>query len=295
VDVVEKAGESGIRVGADLSEHEAEEEAARIAANFVRDCVTECFPAGTLVATTRGEKPIERVQVGDQVLTEDPKTGKVEAEAVQAVRHDPPTWVMAIGLADGSTIEVTPEHPFWVDSGANFVGPGWLQAGDLRIGDQLRTANGTDATVVSLRYHVANVEVYTLTLGQNHDFFTGSARVLVHNYDCMGMATAEAQAATAVVGDLQHAYRHVGAALELGNWDKASGGAFRTIVEDVLTNPESVIRDWTQARGGASVDIYVQTVHSTTLAVFVDRATGRVATVVSASPQQVFNWIMGIH
>jgi hypothetical protein len=72
----------------------------------------------------------------------------------------------------------------WVDRGTNFVGPGWLQAGQLRLGDQLRTASGRDVTVVSLRYHAAKVEVYTLTLGQNHDFFASVARVLVHNTPC---------------------------------------------------------------------------------------------------------------
>ncbi|MGH2411125.1 MAG: Hint domain-containing protein, partial [Chloroflexota bacterium] len=141
-----------LRVGVHLTEEEARAEGARIAEVIVRDCVTHCFPAGTLVATTHGAQPIERVRVGDQVLTENTKTGKVEAETVQAVHHDPPTWVMAIGLADGSTIEVTPEHPFWVDRGVYFVGPGWLQAGDLRVGDQLRTASGGEATVVALRY-----------------------------------------------------------------------------------------------------------------------------------------------
>ena len=180
-----KGGEIAARLTVGIGEHlsapEAEKVAARIGEEVAAACRTRCFPAGTLVATPEGGKPIERVRAGDQVLTEDPKTGKVEAEAVAAVRHDAPTWVMAIGLADGSTIEVTPEHPFWVDRGSNFAGPGWLKAGELRIGDQLRTAGGAEATVVALRYHVERVEVYTLTLGANHDFFVGTARVLVHN------------------------------------------------------------------------------------------------------------------
>ena len=192
-----KAGETALRLGIDIGDHLSEQEAAgavkRIAEDAAISCITECFPAGTQVATPEGRKPIERVRVGEQVLTEDPKTGKVETEAVTAVRHDPPTWVMAIGLADGSTIEVTPEHPFWVDRGGTFAGPGWLKAGELRIGDQLRTAGGADATVVSLRYHVERVEVYTLTLGSNHDFFVGDARVLVHNCNATEIANSLAR------------------------------------------------------------------------------------------------------
>jgi len=187
VDVAGKLGGTAARLGLDLGEHlsarQVLDESARISEDLARACKTMCFPAGTLVATPHGEKPIEQVHVGDQVLTEDLKTGAVEAERVEAARHDPPTWVMAIGLGDGSTVEVTPEHPFWVDRGSGFVGPGWLKAGELRIGDQLRTANGEGATIVSLRYHVAKAEVYTLTLGPSHDFFVGTSRVLVHNCD----------------------------------------------------------------------------------------------------------------
>ena len=181
VDVAEKAGEILIRGGGKLTARLAEDEAARVAEVIGRVCKTFCFPKGTLIATEHGGKRIEDVQTGDSVLTEDPLTGKVESEHVLGVQHDPPAQVMAIGLADGSTVEVTPEHPFWVDRGLNFAGPGWLKAGELHIGDQLRTASGAEATVVSLHYHVANVEVYTLTLGRNHDFFVGTARVLVHN------------------------------------------------------------------------------------------------------------------
>ena len=180
-----KGGEIAARLGVDIGGHlsapVAEKVAARVAEAVGLVCRTMCFPAGTLVATPEGEKPIGEVKTGDRMLTENPKTGEVEAERVEAVHHDPPTWVMAIDLADGSSVEVTPEHPFWVDRGSNFAGPGWLKAGELRIGDQLRTVGAAEATVISLRYHVAKVEVFTLTLGRNHDFFVGTSQVLVHN------------------------------------------------------------------------------------------------------------------
>ena len=104
--------------------------------------------------------------------------------------------MLALTLADGSTIRVTPEHPFWVDRGNGFAGPGWLKAGELRVGDLLRTPSGVDATVVRMRYHVGQAVVYTLTVAHDHtfwsesvpasgdhDFFVGSAEVLVHNSD----------------------------------------------------------------------------------------------------------------
>jgi len=147
----------------------------------VRSCAT-CFVAGTLVATPHGERAIERLRVGDSVLSEDPTAGKVEAEAVQAVIQDPVSPLLAVELGDGSAITTTVTHAFWVDEGASK--PGWLEAGRLRVGDRLREADGAEAVVAGLRRNVGRAVVYTLTVATDHTFFVGSARVLVHNATC---------------------------------------------------------------------------------------------------------------
>jgi hypothetical protein len=91
---------------------------------------------------------------------------------------------MAVHLSDGSAITVTADHPFWVVGGPGRHGPRWLQAGQLRRGDHLRTASGTDVRVTGLRYNVGHAVVYTLSVARDHTFFVGSARVLVHNATC---------------------------------------------------------------------------------------------------------------
>jgi len=121
---------------------------------------------------------IETLHVGDLVLAEDPNTGKVEAEPVQAVIVRPVSPLIEVDLSDGSTITVQPDHPFWVDHGQGLRGSGWLKAGDLRPGDRLRTATGKDVTVVRVRRNVGHAVVYTLTVARDHTFFVGSARVL---------------------------------------------------------------------------------------------------------------------
>lgn len=88
---------------------------------------------------------------------------------------------MAVNLSDGSAITVTVDHPFWIDSGVQLTGAGWLPAGQLQAGDRLRTASGTDVTVTGVRRNVGRAVVYTLTVARDHTFFVGSARVLVHN------------------------------------------------------------------------------------------------------------------
>jgi Pretoxin HINT domain len=98
--------------------------------------------------------------------------------------------LMAVQLSDGSAITVTVHHPFWVDRGLAMHGPRWLQAGQLRRGDHLSTASGTDVRVTGLRYNGGHVVMYTLTVAYDHTFFVGSARVLVHNASgCYGMAS----------------------------------------------------------------------------------------------------------
>lgn len=104
---------------------------------------------------------------------------------------DPVSPLLAVQLSDSSAITATAAHPFWVDGGALFKGPGWLAAGDLWPGDRLRTTSGADVAVVRVHRGVGYAVVYTLTVatdhtfwgesGGDHDFFVGSARVLVHN------------------------------------------------------------------------------------------------------------------
>ena len=143
-----------------------------------------CFPAGTLVATPGGEKPIEQLHTGDTVLAEDPTTGTVEAERVAATIVHPASELASVGLSDGSGVTVTADHPFYVDASAVRKQAGWVQAGDLRVGDRLRDASGRDVSVVGVRYNVGRAVVYTLSVAIDHSFFVGTARVLVHNIDC---------------------------------------------------------------------------------------------------------------
>ncbi len=148
-------------------------------------CAT-CFAAGTVVATPHGEQAIETLRVGDKVWAEDPARGTVEPELVQAVIQDPVSPLMAVTLGDGNAITTTVTHAFWVDEGPSRAG--WLEAGQLRVGDRLREMDGTEAVVAGLRYNVGQAVVYTLTVAKDHTFFVSNARVLVHNALCGAIA-----------------------------------------------------------------------------------------------------------
>jgi len=191
-----------------------------------------CFPAGTQVATAHGAQAIQTLHVGDVVQAENPATGKVEAEAVQAVIQDPVSPLIAVELSDGSAITVTADHPFWVDGGAQLAGAGWFAAGRLQAGDELRTAAGVPVMVVGLRRNVGTAVVYTLTVAKDHTFFVGSAEVLVHNANC-GLNEEEIQRALQALkpNDYNHIFgkaQHDLAPLE------AQFGSQQRVVEEIL-------------------------------------------------------------
>lgn len=83
--------------------------------------------AGGVVETATGDKPIESVVVGDLVRTHTSKFGRVYATMGKLVNCD----VLRIHSDSGGVLEVTKEHPVFV------ADRGWIQAGDLQVGDQL--------------------------------------------------------------------------------------------------------------------------------------------------------------
>jgi len=147
-------------------------------------CTNGCFATGTLVATAHGEQAIQTLHVGEMVLSEDPSTHQVDTEPLQRVTHDPRSLLLAVDLSDGSTITTTLTHPFYVDNGVQIaVGGAWLWAEHLQSGDQLRTEDGHQVSVLQVRQGVGYADVWTLTVARDHTFFVGTAQVLVHNCD----------------------------------------------------------------------------------------------------------------
>jgi len=198
-------------------------DAVRVTTRDVAESCVKCFPAGTLVSTPHGTVAIDTLHVGDAVLSEDPKAGTVESEPVQRVIKDPASPLIAVNLSDGSAITVTADHPFWLDSGASLSGPGWLQAGQLRAGDHLRTASGRDALVVGLRRDVGQAVVYTLTVAHDHTYFVGTDQVLVHN--CVDVPHATGQTSIDLSSDWRDNLPtiNVGDKFVYALWDSEAG------------------------------------------------------------------------
>lgn len=93
--------------------------------------------------TSGGDKPIEKVRVGDRVLAKDMVTGKTRLRKVTRVASHLAAAMMALTIAGtatagtatagtttaGTTIRVTTEHPFHTPD------RGWVNSTDLKVGD----------------------------------------------------------------------------------------------------------------------------------------------------------------
>jgi hypothetical protein len=131
-----------------------------------------CFAAGTPVHGIDGPLPIERVRVGDRVLTQDTGTGLLSFQPIVAVYHNPPSATLRIDLG-GDPVIATGIHRFWSPD------RGWVMARELKPGDRVRTVGG----LVTVRDVQADLDqlVYNLEVARGGSFFVGRCGALVHD------------------------------------------------------------------------------------------------------------------
>ncbi len=131
-----------------------------------------CFGKGTPVQTLNGPRPIESLNIGDQVLTQDMKTGKLGYQAVLVVHRNPPSETYKITI-DGKPIVSSYFHRFWK------AGQGWVMARDLKVGDRVRTLGGVSQVSAIEADKVQ--PVFNLDVANDADFFAGEIAALVHD------------------------------------------------------------------------------------------------------------------
>ena len=141
-------------------------------------CSINSFTAGTPVLMADGtQKPIEDVEVGDEVLATDPQTGESGArEVAELIRHGGEHTMVDVTLDDGTVIEATDEHPFWSANRGEFV-----FAIDLEVGDLVLGADGDLLTVTAAAVYVEDLTAYNLAIEGIHTYYAGETPVLVHN------------------------------------------------------------------------------------------------------------------
>ena len=126
-----------------------------------------CFGAGTPVQTIDGPRPIETLRFGDQVLSQNSKTGELKYEPLLAVYHNPPNATLRIEL-ERDTIVATGIHRLWKS------GRGWVMARELKPGDSLRTLDGISVVKCVKKERVQ--PVFNLRSRRKRELLRGAGR-----------------------------------------------------------------------------------------------------------------------
>ena len=125
-----------------------------------------------MVQTLTGREPIESLRLGDQVLTQNIKTGALAYKPILVAHHNPPSKTFEITLGN-ETIVSSHFHRFWK------AGAGWVMARDLKVGEPIRTLSGT--VQVTAINDGAVGPVFNLEVADDDDFFVGEVGALAHD------------------------------------------------------------------------------------------------------------------
>ncbi len=133
---------------------------------------SSCFPAGTPVITQLGPTPIEKLEIGDRVLSQDQDSGELCFKPVLGTTIRPPADMLEVATAAGK-IRLTKGHPFWI------VGKGWRMAKELQSGDRVHTLHGSEMVEAVAPADAA--AAYNLIVADFGTYFVGPAPILVHD------------------------------------------------------------------------------------------------------------------
>ena len=146
-------------------------------------CTIGCFSQGTMIHTGNGLVAIERLRPGDKILSYNEVTGSTCSAMVESNDRRFASSSIIIGWSQGPAIgrlRSTAEHPYLRVSEQ---GQRWVEAGELQIGDQVRTVSGL-ATITFIEKCNDVTPIYSLVIFSNHTFAVGDAGIIVHNGEC---------------------------------------------------------------------------------------------------------------
>ena len=128
-----------------------------------------CFTPDTMIMTPEGPHPIGSLRVGDIVISYDTTTGTRLTSKITGTEQVPADEVLVIN----GRVRTTDVHPF-------FTQRGWVEGGQLVIGDEIFTASGSYERVASLIHQPYYGLVYNIHVESSaHNFFADG--LLAHN------------------------------------------------------------------------------------------------------------------
>ena len=135
-----------------------------------------CFATGTVVSLGNGEhQVIERIAVGDLVASRDEFSGQSEEGLVTRTWAHHGKQTIDLTLEAGERIRTTSAHRIFT------MERGIVTAGELSVGDHVKTLAGISQPIVDITPGPTDVTVHNLTVDRFHTYFVGEAGVWVHN------------------------------------------------------------------------------------------------------------------
>jgi hypothetical protein len=131
-----------------------------------------CFVKGTQVWTKTGQRPIETIEVGDLVLSQNVDTSELKYVPVLARTVRPPSPIVKFAIGK-EEMRTTRGHLFWVS------GTGWRMAKELQTGERLHGLNGP-SRIQSIESD-GEAEAYNLIVANFDTYFVGEHGLLVHD------------------------------------------------------------------------------------------------------------------
>ena len=138
-----------------------------------------CFLAGTKIKIPNGYKDIDKMFIGDLVLTYNSKIQKNEYKRIVNVfKFDNMHEELYTIKAGDVEFSLTSQHTVYTYRDYEYK---YIPAKKLIIGDIVRDSNGEEYKITEINHKPIIETVYNLETEGNHNFYIGYNEILVHN------------------------------------------------------------------------------------------------------------------
>ena len=141
-----------------------------------------CFLAGTKVTTPKGYVDINKLKIGDMVLSYNEETGENEFHEVAYVfEHKPGELneeLYTLTFDDKNTLQITSSHRLYIQNNDGYE---WLATKYVKKGDYVRYADGTYHKITKIKHKKLTKAVYNISVDNTHTFYIDKEQILVHN------------------------------------------------------------------------------------------------------------------